>query len=128
MVYFFIDDDADDQEIFGMAISEIDPSIRCVFANDGIDALEKLRVITPLPDCIFIDLNMPRMNGKECLAEIRKIERLNEIPIYIYSTSVDPKLVDECKELGAKQFIVKPPGLHLLTDILRQITLANQRS
>jgi CheY-like chemotaxis protein len=128
MVYFFIDDDVDDQEIFGMAISEVDPSIECVFASDGIEALDKLQGMNVLPDCIFIDLNMPRMNGKECLVEIRKQERLENVPIYIYSTSADPKLVDECKELGAKQFIVKPPGLHLLTGILREIIHANQPS
>ena len=128
MVYFFIDDDVDDQEIFGMAVSEVDASISCVFASDGIEALDKLWGMEILPDCIFIDLNMPRMNGKECLEEIRKLDHLKDIPVYIYSTSVDPRLVDECKELGAKQFIVKPPGLHLLTEILRQITQSNKRS
>jgi CheY-like chemotaxis protein len=126
MVYFFIDDDVDDQEIFGMAISEVDPSIVCLFANDGIEALEKLGNLNHLPDAVFIDLNMPRMNGKECLLEIRKLERFREVPVYIYSTSADPKLVEECNELGAKQFIVKPPGLQLLTDILREITQPKQ--
>jgi CheY-like chemotaxis protein len=127
MVYFFIDDDMDDQEIFGMAISEVDPSIECVFASDGIEALDKLTHMEYLPGCVFIDLNMPRMNGMECLVEIRKQERLQHVPVYIYSTSADPTLIQECQQLGVRQFIVKPPGLHLLTEILKEITQSNQR-
>jgi CheY-like chemotaxis protein len=126
MVCFFIDDDADDQEIFGMAISEVRPGISCLFANDGIDALDRLSDPSFSPACIFIDLNMPRMNGKECLVEIRKIERLRNIPVFIYSTFLDHTLIAECKELGAADFIVKPPGLQALTDRLDQIIQDNR--
>ena len=108
-----------------MAVSEVDTSIECVFANDGIEALQQLDEDGFLPDCIFIDLNMPRMNGLECLAVIKKIERLQKVPVFIYSTSADPKLVAECKQMGASDFIVKPPGLQLLTDKLKQIIQHN---
>jgi CheY-like chemotaxis protein len=123
MEYFFIDDDADDQEIFGMAVAEIDPLIRCVFADDGLQALGMLQNSPLLPSCLFIDLNMPRMNGIECLSEIKKNEKLRDIPAYMYSTSSDPKLVEECKRLGAADFIVKPSGLQALTEMLKQIIL-----
>ena len=58
---FLIDDDIDDQEIFGLAIKEIDYSIQCTFANDGAEALQKLSTtaLNFLPDYIFLDLNMP---------------------------------------------------------------------
>ncbi len=125
MEYLFIDDDADDQEIFGMAVSEIDASIKCVFADDGIEALEMLQNLQALPSCLFLDLNMPRMNGTECLEEIRKIEKLRAIPVYMYSTSSDPAIMEECRRLGATDFIVKPPGLGALTEILKQIMLPN---
>lgn len=121
MVCFFIDDDTDDQEIFGMALSEVFPQGSCLFANDGIEALDRLSDPSFFPSCIFIDLNMPRMNGKECLAEIGKIKRLNKVPVFIYSTSWDQALIEECKALGAADFIVKPPGLKALTDRLEQI-------
>jgi CheY-like chemotaxis protein len=126
MVCFFIDDDADDQEIFGMAISEVFPKVSCLFANDGIEAMERLSDPTFFPSCIFIDLNMPRMNGKECLVEIGKIERLRKVPVFIYSTSWDHALMEECKELGAADFIVKPAGLQALTDRLEQIIHENR--
>lgn len=125
MVYFFIDDDTDDQEIFSMAISDIVSSADCHFANDGIEALEKLSDTSFSPSCIFMDLNMPRMNGKECLVEIGKIERLNNVPVIIYSTSIDARLMDECRKLGATDFIIKPPGLQALTDRLQKVIQDN---
>ncbi|MCW3086888.1 MAG: response regulator receiver protein [Sediminibacterium sp.] len=121
MTYFLIDDDVDDQEIFSMALQEADPQVGCRFANDGIEALETLRNETFTPDCIFMDLNMPRMNGNECLVEIRKIDRLHPVPVIMYSTSSDQKLINRSKELGASDFIVKPSGLHALTDILKEV-------
>jgi CheY-like chemotaxis protein len=126
MVCFFIDDDTDDQEIFKMAISEVFPGVSCLFANDGIEALDRLSDPFFSPACIFIDLNMPRMNGKECLVEIGKIERLSKVPVFIYSTSLDHALIKECKDLGAADFVVKPPGLQALTDRLRQIIQDNR--
>lgn len=125
MQYFFIDDDTDDQEIFGIAITEADPDASCIFANDGIEALQKLRDTSFLPAGIFIDLNMPRMNGSECLTAIRQIKRLDSIPVYMYSTSSDPRLMAECLRLGAADFIVKPPGLKALTDRLTQVIRDN---
>jgi CheY-like chemotaxis protein len=121
MVCFFIDDDTDDQEIFGMALSEVFPGGRCLFASDGIEALDRLSDTSFSPSCIFIDLNMPRMNGRECLEEIGKIERLRRVPVFIYSTSQDHMLIEECKALGAVDVVVKPTGLKALTDRLEQI-------
>ena len=67
-----IEDDLDDQELFCMAIQEIDPEIECFFANNGIDGIEKINSPSFVPDYIFIDLNMPRMNGVDCLKEVKK--------------------------------------------------------
>ncbi|MBV9986655.1 MAG: response regulator [Chitinophagaceae bacterium] len=122
MVYFFVDDDADDQEIFGLAIAELDGTATCRFANDGLEALEALQDESFTPSLIFIDLNMPRMNGNECLAELKKLERLSKVPIFIYSTSSDPKLIAASKALGADDFIVKPSGFQALTEILKKLT------
>ncbi|WP_235918471.1 response regulator [Sediminibacterium soli] len=126
MLYFFVDDDADDQEIFGLAISEVEPDAACVFANDGIEALDKLKDKSFMPAGIFIDLNMPKMNGSECLTEIRKIKRLDPVPVFMYSTSSDPRVMEECRRLGAADFIVKPPGLKALTDRLTRVIQDNE--
>ena len=119
---FLIDDDSDDQEIFGLAIEKANVSADCVYANDGIQALEKLNGdVTFLPDYIFIDMNMPRMNGQQCLSEIKKIERLKDVPVFMYSTSADPESIAENIQLGAQDFIVKPSSIAELTQILKKI-------
>src|SRR5258708_2806892 len=101
LLTFLIDDDADDQEIFLMAMKRAYPFAECVFANDGIYALEKFRTDSSfLPHIIFIDINMPRMNGIQCLLEIKKLSRLRHIPAYMYSTSAERSIVEECLQIG----------------------------
>src|SRR5947207_183779 len=102
-----IDDDIDDQEIFSYALGQADRSMQIEFADDGVFALQKLKTDENFtPDYIFIDMNMPRMNGQQCLAEIKQIKRLKDVPVYMYSTSADPESVEENKKLGAADFIV----------------------
>lgn len=119
---FLIDDDTDDQEIFALALKEVDDTIQCHFANDGVSAIERLQKDTAFyPGFIFVDLNMPRMDGKKCLTEIKKIPRLKHIPVVIYSTSDDEKFFIEMKEMGASGYIVKPPNLSLLVKTLAEL-------
>ncbi|MFN8346654.1 MAG: response regulator [Spirosomataceae bacterium] len=126
ITFFLIDDDDDDQMIFLTALEGISQAIDCKYANDGITALEKLNVDTSfIPDYIFLDLNMPRMNGKECLVEIRKIDRLKQVPTFIYSTSVDPRMVEEVKQFGATDVIIKPTSINALTNILKDLLVKN---
>src|SRR5687767_10965856 len=82
-----IDDDLDDQEIFLLALEKTNLNIKCETACDGLKGLEKLEKSEELPHFIFLDLNMPNMDGKKCLAEIKKRQRYNDIPIIMYSTS-----------------------------------------
>lgn len=107
-IAFIIDDDIDDQEIFSIVIREISKDIKCVFANDGLHALEKIKSNESFtPALIFIDINMPRVNGMQCLKEIRQIERLQNVPVYMYSTSAEKAIVERCKNYGATGFIKK---------------------
>jgi CheY-like chemotaxis protein len=123
---FLIDDDLDDQEIFCMALQQFDDSIECEFANDGAKAIEQLRANKGrIPDCIFIDMNMPRMNGIECLEQIKKIDHLKEVPACMFSTSADPTLVARTKDLGAVDFIVKPADITVLSEMLGQFFKLN---
>ena len=122
IICFLIDDDHEDQEIFSLALNAIDEDIDCVTASDGVDALNKLRKERGFtPHFIFLDLNMVRMNGRECLKEIKKIPHLNDIPIIIYSTSSEQKDITETKLLGATDYIVKPPSISILTKRLEQV-------
>jgi PleD family two-component response regulator len=104
-----IDDDTDDQEIFLMCVKKIDGTIDCKTAHDGDQAIFMLTTTEDYkPDYIFLDVNMPKMNGIECLKEIRKIERLKDTKVYMYSTTTENNMVDESGNLGADDFIVKP--------------------
>jgi len=117
-----IDDDGDDQEFFSMVMEESFPSIKYVFANDGVHALEKLnRDLSLIPQIIFIDINMPRMNGMECLVELKKIPRLQQSHIYMYSTSIDPMMIKRCSDLGACGFIKKEATTEALQQRLSEV-------
>ncbi len=123
-LFFLIEDDLDDQEIFRMALSGIgkDKDIECTVFNDGIEALEHLQKLNGRsPDFIFLDVNMPRMNGVMCLREMRKINQLADTKIFMFSTSSDNKIISTAKELGATGFIIKPPSLSVLQQKLMEI-------
>jgi CheY-like chemotaxis protein len=113
--FLLVDDDPDDQEIFQIALDEIDPGIKLVVANNGIEALQLLKKDPSyIPDFIFLDINMPKMNGIQCLPEIRKFGHLENVPIIMYSTSSDINIINNTKKLGATEFLVKPTGLRSL--------------
>ncbi len=116
-----IDDDEDDQEIFLMAMQEITGSVECTALNSAVTALQKLKTRQTLADLIFLDLNMPIMNGKQFLGEMMKSEELRQIPVIVFSTSAQLETIRETKELGARDFITKPPKFSELKSILRPI-------
>ncbi len=114
-----IDNDEDDQEIFILALQEIDTGIVCKTLTSGRTALD---VLAPernyIPTHIFIDMNMPLMDGRECLQAIKKMEHLAHVPVYMYSTAANPSTIAEVMALGATDFIVKPASFKTLTERL----------
>ena len=121
MTLLYVDDDSEDKEIFCDALAEIDPTILCLTASDGEEGLARLTVLLTPPDFIFLDLNMPRMNGKEMLLELKKSERFSSIPVVIYSTSLLKHDVQMLNDLGAYLCIEKPADIGSLQDRLRGI-------
>src|SRR4051812_41958395 len=115
IVFLIIDDDEDDRELFGIALENADPSIKLIGAARGSDALDMLKNRNVVPDYIFLDLNMPQMSGRECLMELKRQEDLAKIPVIIFSTSSDPRDIKETGQLGAIDFITKPPKTSELT-------------
>lgn len=108
-MFFIVDDDIDDQELFIEAVNEVDNSIQCLSATDCEEALDLLKSgRMELPDMIFLDLNMPRLNGKQCLVELKKQANLRHIPVIIYSTSSEKRDIEETSRLGAAHFLTKP--------------------
>src|SRR5690349_9503953 len=93
---FIIDDDVEDQEIFKEAVMEVDASIQCYSSTSGEEALQQLeQEVMVLPDLIFLDLNMPKLNGKQILKEIKNTNLLKRIPVIMYSTSFAPRDIEE---------------------------------
>ncbi|HEX9979440.1 MAG TPA: response regulator [Flavobacterium sp.] len=115
-----VDDDADDREIFETALRRISTEVGFTAVASAIEALARLRA-GHTADIIFLDLNMPIMNGMEFLAEIKKDKRLSDIPVIVFSTSGSSRSVDQAKELGAHDYITKPYEIRQLVDILQNI-------
>jgi len=104
-----VDDDDDDQEMLREAIATVATSVRCLSAANGEEALRLLQATDAhRPDLIFLDMNMPRMNGLGFLRHRGQIDSLADIPVVIYSTSKRPEDEIETRRLGARDFITKP--------------------
>lgn len=116
-----VDDDSDDQLFFIDAIKELEPSLECGIANNGVEALDLLKKVPPPPSLIFLDLNMPLMNGFECLAKLKEINQYKEIPVIIFTTSNHPVDVERTISMGAKMFLTKPPDFEVLKEKLDDI-------
>jgi CheY-like chemotaxis protein len=123
MYILFIDDDADDKEIFLEAIHDLDPNIHCESAANGAEALEMLMTSDTLPRYIFLDINMPVMDGKSFLEEIKTDDRLKNIPVIIYSTTQHAHELTKLRALGA-DYIGKQPSFEVLKKSLSVYLLA----
>ncbi|MEX2232222.1 MAG: response regulator [Cyclobacteriaceae bacterium] len=102
MLVFNVDDDSDDREIFCDAVKSVHPNISCAQVDSGISALQFLDKGDPLPDYLFIDINMPKMNGIECVQRIRSVPRFLSIQIVMYSTTFNRKDEIYFSEMGIK--------------------------
>ncbi|MDB5228933.1 MAG: response regulator [Bacteroidota bacterium] len=125
-IFLVVDDDPDDRDFFLEAISEIYPSSQCLSAFNGEDALDKIRLkLKRLPDFIFLDLNMPRMDGWQCLSELKNDHKLKDIPVIIFTTSSSEKDKKETRDLGAVYFLTKPTDFKLLCSEIRHVVETN---
>lgn len=121
MLVLLVDDDPEEFEIFCEALRVYDRSIKCLHAVDGQEACDILMTPrTVLPDYIFLDINMPVMNGKECLEKIKDEPLLRDIPVIVYTTSSRFSEREMYRSLGARECIVKPTSFSVLVNILRK--------
>lgn len=106
---FIIDDDHDDQELLIEALTEINESLLFFKADNGSEAMNKLiSGEIPIPDVIFVDLNMPLVDGKQFLSKIKAENTYSKIPVIVFSTSDDKFESNKLIEMGAAYFIKKP--------------------
>ena len=116
-----IDDDDDDQFIFLTALEDVAPGSLCHISNNAPEAFEYLNTSAEAPDMLFLDLNMPLMNGFEFLLILKSDPRFSPVPVIIFSTSDSPEDQDRAKDLGALQLITKTADIQLLKKDLRNI-------
>lgn len=102
-----VDDDEDDQLIFTDAIAELTSDLECLVASNGYEALTRLKEVEEAPSVIFLDLNMPIMNGFEFLDMLRCMHQLKDIPVVVFTTSNDPIDQERSKQYGVKKFFTK---------------------
>lgn len=121
------DDDKDDQFFFKHAIARLGVPVQVLTANNGLDLIEYLKCPNnPVPHLIFLDINMPILNGLECLPLIRKIQTCCNLPVVIYSTTSEKEEVEEALKRGANTCITKPYEIATPKEILNKILMSNQ--
>ena len=120
-----IDDDEDDRDFFRMAVAEVDYPVHCELAASATQGFKILAAQQFLPHFVFLDLNMPGIDGRACLKELKSNAETQAIPVVIYSTSSEPKDVEETKQLGAVHFMTKPTGLDQLVHHINNFLKTN---
>lgn len=128
-LFLLADDDRDDAELFGEALTAIDPPVDFQHVSDGQAVFTFLNnSANRKPDVIFLDLNMPQMSGWQCLAKLKNDIYLKDIPVIMYSTSANARDKEIAIELGAIGFVTKPTDFKLLTKILSVISKTDSES
>jgi DNA-binding response OmpR family regulator len=117
-----IDDDPDDQLFFRDAIQVVQPGLQCEVTSNCNEAFKHLE-LPPPPDFIFMDLNIPIMNGFECLVYLKNQTTYKDIPVIIFTTSKNLNDISKTRQLGAKWFMTKPDDFKVLCKKLRKVFL-----
>ena len=121
-----VDDDEDDRQFFADALDSLDMKTELVQLTNGEECLDYM--VAHKEDCpnlLFLDLNMPIMNGFQCLEQIRKHESFKDVIIAIYSTSSAEKDIEDTFNKGANIYITKPSSFKDLKNSLRQVIKTN---
>jgi|SRR4051812_28068756 len=114
-----IDDDEDEYMIFLMALQDIQASNKCSYTKSIAQAFKLFSYV--VPDLIFLDINMPGVNGLICLEQIKKIEALKRTLVFLYSNHMDDAITKRGLSLGATACIRKPARVGVLAELLKTI-------
>jgi CheY-like chemotaxis protein len=117
------DDDEADRLLFKEAFEELKILSAVSFVHDGEQLLNYLSTTEALPQLLFLDINMPRKNGLECLIEIKNNPALKDILIAIYSTSSSENDIEEAFLSGANVYIHKPNDFNTLKKVLEKAVM-----
>lgn len=107
LTIFYTDDDQEDLDFFREIIDIIDADVNVVTQNNGQQLLHALENPPPTPHLIFLDINMPGMNGLEILKKLRSSYQHKNLPVIMFSTSNDEQIIEKSRELGASYYVPK---------------------
>jgi CheY-like chemotaxis protein len=116
-----VDDDPDDVQFFCNALYESNKPYYCISVTNAEEALLFIENTLINPEFIFLDLNMPRVDGKECLIKLKSNPQSKNIPVIVYSTTSHKKEIEELYKLGAAKFITKPDNIKVLINAISDI-------
>lgn len=120
------DDDEDDRLFFTDAFDELKITTKVKTFKDGVYLMDYLNENnSDLPNILFLDLNMPRKSGIECLKEIKQNQRFNNVVIAIYSTSASEEDIENTFIMGANIYIKKPSNFKTLKNVLSEVVTRN---
>lgn len=120
------DDDEDDRLFFVEAFEELKMQTKVAVYKDGVALMDALNQSdSVLPNILFLDLNMPKKSGLECLQEIKCNDRFKDIAIAIYSTSASEEDIEDTFVNGANIYIKKPSSFNILKKILSDVVTMN---
>jgi len=117
------DDDEDDALVFSETVRGINPAIRLEHVADGIKLMQLLQHY--YPDILFIDLDMPRKNGLECLVEIRNNTILTKLPVIVFSSTTRPANIQTAYEMGADLYLIKTSQIKDYVSAIRTVLQLN---
>ncbi len=113
------DDDTDDCHFFNEALEVLPVATKLKIVSDGVELMDYLTEnIEHLPHILFLDINMPRKNGFECLSEIKHHERLKDLPVVMFSTSNAHDKISILFKTGADVYIRKPSNFAQLVQVI----------
>jgi CheY-like chemotaxis protein len=121
-IVYLADDDEDDRLLFSDAVESIIDECEVTTFVDGEKLIRHLKANpNVIPYIIFIDINMPRMDGFECLKAIKSMDSFKDVPVIMYSTSSSQADIARSRELGANLYVQKPYNYEVMKVLMQQI-------
>ncbi|MDY7105307.1 MAG: response regulator [Actinomycetota bacterium] len=117
-----VEDNEADVELFSESLDRTRFDVHVTVARDGVEAIERLEAIEDgsWPDLVFLDLNLPRLNGRDLLGRVKTDVRLRGVPILVLSSSDAPDDVGACYALGANCYLTKPVEFSRYRELIQQ--------
>ena len=121
------DDDKDDSILFQEILEELPLSTHLTKVSNGEQLMQFLNETKDqLPDVLFLDLNMPRKNGYDCLSEIKGSEKLKSLSVIIFSTAFEPQVISLLYKKGAQYYIRKPNSYRQMKNLIHQALILTE--